>query len=441
MKHRVTFVVVGCVVLLLSVASRAEVRAVSDRNEGGAATGAFKFKNVPSPSRTDAATNATFSIVDGRRDVNGSGTRALHDGRGPRDEDQPGTNFFFAAGTKGGRLLLDLGKPTEVRQVNTYSWHVSTRGPQVYRLYAAAGSAKGFRARPARDVAPEKAGWTLIASIDTRPKKGEPGGQYGTSISDSAGGALGTFRYLLFDVSRTENTDPFGNTFFSEIDVSDGREHPAPPAPEPETVSVEGKYEIVFDYSEMPELKEWIHTRLKPVCVEWYPKIVKMLPSEGYTAPRRFSVTFLADMRGVASTGGTRIHCAGGWFRRNLQGEAVGAVVHEMVHVVQRYRRVRGGRRNPGWMVEGVADYIRWFLYEPKSKRPRPNPARAKYTDSYRTTAAFLNYAVDTCDRDLIRKFNAAMRQGKYTAELWKEYTGKTVDELWADYVKTLRKR
>ena len=152
-------------------------------------------------------------------------------------------------------------------------------------------------------------------------------------------------------------------------------------------------------------------------------------------------MTFLADMRGVASTGGTRIHCAGGWFRRNLQGEAVGAVVHEMVHVVQRYRRVRGGRRNPGWMVEGVADYIRWFLYEPKSKRPRPNPARAKYTDSYRTTAAFLNYAVDTCDRDLIRKFNAAMRQGKYTAELWKEYTGKTVDELWADYVKTLRKR
>jgi hypothetical protein len=32
---------------------------------------------------------------------------------------------------------------------------------------------------------------------------------------------LGTFRYLLFDVHRTESADPFGNTFFSEIDVVD----------------------------------------------------------------------------------------------------------------------------------------------------------------------------------------------------------------------------
>jgi hypothetical protein len=32
------------------------------------------------------------------------------------------------------------------------------------------------------------------------------------------------------------------------------------------------------------------------------------------------------------------------------------------------------------------------------------------------------------------------MREGKYAPELWKTYTGKTVDELWADYVQTLKK-
>jgi hypothetical protein len=32
------------------------------------------------------------------------------------------------------------------------------------------------------------------------------------------------------------------------------------------------------------------------------------------------------------------------------------------------------------------------------------------------------------------------MREGKYSPKLWKSYTGKTVDELWADYVKTLQK-
>jgi hypothetical protein len=143
-------------------------------------------------------------------------------------------------------------------------------------------------------------------------------------------------------------------------------------------------------------------------------------------------------MRGVAYTSRGGVFCAADWFKRNLQGEAKGAVVHELVHVVQRYRTLRGGPRNPGWMVEGLADYIRWFLYEPADKRPRVNPARANYTDSYRTTAAFLNYVVDKHDKDVIVKFNTAMREGKYAPQLWADYTGKTVDELWAEYVKTL---
>jgi len=198
---------------------------------------------------------------------------------------------------------------------------------------------------------------------------------------------------------------------------------------------------MALDYSEMPELKEWIETKLKPVCVKWYPIIVKMLAQEGYKPPGRFSITFRRNMRGVAATGGTRIYCAGQWFKRNLRGEALGAVVHEMVHVVQQYRPVRGGKRNPGWMVEGIADYIRWFCYEPKSKRPRVNPERAKYTDSYRVTGAFLNHLVNKVDKEIVRKFNIEMRKGRYAPELWKRYTGKTVDELWADFIEALPRR
>lgn len=65
---------------------------------------------------------------------------------------------------------------------------------------------------------PAKCGWKLLATVDTRPKDGKPGGQYGVSITGSSG-ALGKFRYLLFDVVPTETDDPWGNTFFSEIDV------------------------------------------------------------------------------------------------------------------------------------------------------------------------------------------------------------------------------
>ena len=113
----------------------------------------------------------------------------------------------------------------------------------------------------------------------------------------------------------------------------------------------------------------------------------------------------------------------------------VGAMVHETVHVVQDYR----SRKNPSWLVEGVADYVRFFKYEP-GKAGRLTPGRAKYDGSYRVTAAFLAYVVGTYDREAVKKLNRAMREGKYTAELWKGLTGKTVEELGQEWRRTLVK-
>src|SRR5204862_6493014 len=157
----------------------------------------------------------------------------------------------------------------------------------------------------------------------------------------------------------------------------------------------------------------------------------------------------------VAATGGTRVVCAYDWFSRNLEGEAVGAVIHELVPVVGQHGRARQAQgdagaaagagagqrrpRNPGWLVEGLADYIRWFMYEPQSARPHPNPARANYNDSYRTTGHFLNYVVEKYDKDAIRKLNAAMREGRYSDEIWKQMTGKSAEELNEEWKKTLK--
>ena len=93
-----------------------------------------------------------------------------------------------------------------------------TRAPQVYRLFASDGTADGFNAQPKKGTDPEKCGWKLIAKVNTKLKSDDDGGQYGVSVSDTAG-AIGKYRYLLFDISRTEDDDDFGNTFFSEIDV------------------------------------------------------------------------------------------------------------------------------------------------------------------------------------------------------------------------------
>jgi len=204
--------------LLAATISRGEIQIVVDHNSNEEATAGFKFKHVPPPAKNDAAAHAKFSIVEGERDDNGADLEALHDGKLPTEPDEPDANFFFNAGTEGGRLLVDLGRVMPIAQVNTYSWHPSTRGPQVYVLYAADGAAANFKAEPKKDLDPEKHGWKLLAKVDTRPKEGEPGGQYGVSISDSQG-VIGSYRYLLFDLSRTEDTDSFGNTFYSEIDV------------------------------------------------------------------------------------------------------------------------------------------------------------------------------------------------------------------------------
>ena len=133
----------------------------------------------------------------------------------------------------------------------------------------------------------------------------------------------------------------------------------------------------------------------------------------------RSSIAITNDYRGVAATGGNHVVCNAAWFKRNYNGEGLGAVVHELVHVVQRYGgRARGGTRNPGWLVEGIADYIRWFKYEPKPTGTRPrNPDQANYTDSYRITAGFLNFVVEKHEKELVKKLNAAMRQGSYSPD------------------------
>jgi hypothetical protein len=236
--------------------------------------------------------------------------------------------------------------------------------------------------------------------------------------------------------------------FLSACMPSLARAEDAPAAIPPTVVHTEdGKYEITIDTAQAPDLKEWAETKLAPVMLKWYPMLVEALPSEDYTAPGKFTVIFEDPGRGVAATGGTRVMCAAPWFRKNLKGEAVGAVVHEMVHVVQQYGRARrtnpDAKTNPGWLVEGVADYLRWFKYEPQSHGADRvgDPARARYDQSYRVSANFLNWVTAKYDKDLVKELNAAMRQGKYSDDLWKEHTGKTADELGEEWKDGLGKK
>lgn len=231
------------------------------------------------------------------------------------------------------------------------------------------------------------------------------------------------------------------------LSLPQGQDEKRPTSPTTQTAS---PYQIEIDSSETPDLKAWADKELRPVVEEWYPRIVAALPSEGFTAPRSFTIKIDPNYKGIAACAGTHIMVSPVWIKQqNARGpvnEAIGSVVHELVHVDQQYGQARGrGGRIPGWLTEGIADYIRWWKYEPASVRRPVAPIKrdgqpASYTDSYQTTAAFLEYVAKNHDHEIVVKLNAAGRTATYSPDLWTKYTGKSIDALWNEFVETLKK-
>lgn len=171
------------------------------------------------PGGDNLARHATFSLVDGQPYTSGGGPLdCLHDGLLPRNADAPGQCFFFAMGTLEGRFKIDLGQAAPIGQINTYSWHKSDRGPQVYKLYAATGDEKGFNPSPKIGTDPAACGWKPVATVDTLPPEKPVGGRYTVHVTDPSG-TLGTYRYLLFETFVTETNDTWGHTFYAEVEV------------------------------------------------------------------------------------------------------------------------------------------------------------------------------------------------------------------------------
>lgn len=420
---------------------RAEVQVITEhRSETDGPP--LRFSRVPPANDRDTASRAAFRLLAGEPDDNSGPLSVLQDGRLPEQPDEPAANFFFAAGTRGGRILVDFGSPTPLRYITTYSRHPNTRGPQRYDLYGATGGEPRFDSSPGDTRTLAELGWTLLASVDTRPPEGPGGGSYGVLITNPVG-PLGPFRYLLFDLHTTNPRIPFGNTFYSEIDAvsADPEFVPNPPAtvsgPAPFTVQTpDGRYRFTLDLSQAPELEAWARTKLVPVLLEWYPRLADLLPGENFAPPPEVRIR-IRPGRGVAATSGTRITANARWIQQELEGEAIGALVHELVHVLQQYgRRPPGSAQPPGWLVEGIADYFRWFVFEPERHgadlvwlRQQRN-LQLRHDAGYRLSANFLDWVSRRYDRDLVRHLNAALREGRYEEALWSQRTGHTLQEL-----------
>ena len=189
------------------------------------------------------------------------------------------------------------------------------------------------------------------------------------------------------------------------------------------------EFQVVCD--DAPDLKTWTEETAR-LCEQWYDALTEQMATENYEPTDHVTMILTRDYKGVAAAGGGRITGSVAYFEKHKKDQ--GAMIHETIHIIQHYR----GRRNPGWLVEGVADYFRCFFYEPGKVRP-VNPDTAKYNQSYQVTATFLDYVARTHDKDLVKKLNKAMRAGTYDKALFEQITGKSIEALNDDWIASIR--
>ena len=198
---------------------------------------------------------------------------------------------------------------------------------------------------------------------------------------------------------------------------------------------------INVDFSEVPDLKDWA-LKAQRESEDYYAVIAEKLRSDGFTPSRQITLVFTEGIEGLgpgvpafAIPAQSKVYFRAGHIRANPND--FGMVIHEVTHVVQHY--THGGNR-PSWLVEGIADYVRWENWEKPAARRRINPLKAKYTNGYSDTARFLSWVEKSHDKDLVLKLNAALRQNTYNDELFKTYSGKDLSALWNDFLESLPK-
>jgi len=171
---------------------------------------------------------------------------------------------------------------------------------------------------------------------------------------------------------------------------------------------------------------------LKNKMIETFFKVYPQLSKE-YNKKTDKEVYFEIDTAydGVAATGGGKVTYSSAYFKQ-FPGD-VDVVTHEVMHIVQNY----GDSKGPGWLTEGIADYVRykfgvdnagagWTLPEFKSTH--------SYKNSYRITARFLAWLENHDNKGIVKKLDSSLRDHTYTNEIWQKETGKSLDDLWKAY-------
>jgi len=189
-------------------------------------------------------------------------------------------------------------------------------------------------------------------------------------------------------------------------------------------------YSLTF-ISQDKNLDPVLRKRMIETFYNVYPKLVREFNKKALK-----EVVFIVDTnyQGVAATSDGKVTFSSRWLK--LHPEDIDVVTHEVMHIVQDY----GNTNGPGWLTEGIADYVRhkfgvdnaganWFLPDYKVGQ--------SYENSYRITAKFLDWLEAAGHRGVVKNMDKHLRDHTYSDELWRQYTGRTLDELWSKYAES----
>ncbi|MEO6785087.1 MAG: basic secretory protein-like protein [Chthoniobacteraceae bacterium] len=191
---------------------------------------------------------------------------------------------------------------------------------------------------------------------------------------------------------------------------------------------------LAFEGTPTSEVRAWADEAAKEVR-EWWPQVARLLATEHFVPPAALTLRFKPGLKAPAFRTTEGLTISTDWIAKHP--DDFGMIIHEMTHAIQDYK---GVPKDAGWLVEGIADYIRYWYYEPEVPHRRVDSAKASYRDGYSTTAAFLAWLIVKYDRRTVRQLDAALRAGKYSDAIFGQITGKALDPLWQEFAASLPK-
>jgi len=179
-----------------------------------------------------------------------------------------------------------------------------------------------------------------------------------------------------------------------------------------------------------PQLEPWAGA-LKLKAADWWPVITRTLASPGFEAPDQIQVRFgvINPPEVSAVTQGTSIFVSGPYIAGHQ--DDFGCIAHEMCHVVQAFPK----SATPGWLTEGIADYVRYYVLFPDDQRRLFDPSVDAYGRGYQPAAALLDFVERHHGAGSVRQVNAVMRQGGDGAAALTKIAGAPLEEVWGEYL------